>query len=299
MDPRGSWGKSANLWLCGLLLFAALLGFYSNVFSLIPGWGQRRASQSQDDYPAVPQPKSEAKPSSESDCHRDTCRVPEVPRLSYPNAQVLNPTRGDVLVMTPWFAPIVWDGVFDSTVLDAQFRNTTIGLTVFAIKKSGIGPTRQRCITLSYGFFFPLPVVTGGPIYAGRLGSSQQTLLLWSTWSGRLSSERYFLCSGLSESSQGLFLLRKPVEPTVIDGANTWRVLLVPSMEHEFLLEPHSGFLLPGSTVTIYILLENCLPHADFQICGQKEQDLSFTVTFNLSNLKSDCLKSKIRLSYL
>ncbi|VCX39892.1 unnamed protein product, partial [Gulo gulo] len=37
--------------------------------------------------------------------------------------------------MTPWFAPIVWDGVFDSTVLDAQFRNTTIGLTVFAVKK--------------------------------------------------------------------------------------------------------------------------------------------------------------------
>uniref|UniRef100_A0A8C7BMY6 Histo-blood group ABO system transferase n=1 Tax=Neovison vison TaxID=452646 RepID=A0A8C7BMY6_NEOVI len=43
--------------------------------------------------------------------------------------------RADVLVMTPWFAPIVWDGVFDSTVLDAQFRNTTIGLSVFAIKK--------------------------------------------------------------------------------------------------------------------------------------------------------------------
>ncbi|XP_032163194.1 histo-blood group ABO system transferase isoform X1 [Mustela erminea] len=131
MDPRGSWGKSANLWLCGLLLFAALLGFYSNVFRLIPGWGQRGASQSQDDHPAVPQPK----PSSESDCHRDTSRVPEVPRLAYPKAQVLKPTRADVLVMTPWFAPIVWDGVFDSTVLDAQFRNTTIGLTVFAIKK--------------------------------------------------------------------------------------------------------------------------------------------------------------------
>ncbi|XP_045878857.1 histo-blood group ABO system transferase 2-like isoform X2 [Meles meles] len=135
MDPKDSWGKSAKLWLCGLLLFAALLGFYSNVSSLIPGWGQRRASQSQDDHPAVPQPKSEAKPSSESECHPDTCRVPEVPRLAYPKAQVLNPTRADVLVMTPWFAPIVWDGVFDSTVLDAQFRNTTIGLTVFAVKK--------------------------------------------------------------------------------------------------------------------------------------------------------------------
>lgn len=56
----------------------------------------------------------------------------------------------------------------------------------------------------------------------GRLGSSQQTVLSWSRWSGRLNSERYFLCSGISESSRGLFLLRKPTEPTVIDGANTW-----------------------------------------------------------------------------
>lgn len=40
-----------------------------------------------------------------------------------------------MLVMTPWFAPIIWDGVFDSAILDAQFESTTIGLTVFAIKK--------------------------------------------------------------------------------------------------------------------------------------------------------------------
>ena len=40
-----------------------------------------------------------------------------------------------MLVMTPWFAPVVWDGTFDSVLLDVQFRNTTIGLTVFAIKK--------------------------------------------------------------------------------------------------------------------------------------------------------------------
>ncbi|XP_077604260.1 histo-blood group ABO system transferase 1-like [Crocuta crocuta] len=71
---------------------------------------------------------------SERDCPPDTCRVPEVPRLDYPKAQLLQPARTDVLVMTPWFAPIVWDGVFDSVVLDAQFKNTSIGLTVFAIK---------------------------------------------------------------------------------------------------------------------------------------------------------------------
>ncbi|XP_006900689.1 PREDICTED: histo-blood group ABO system transferase 2-like [Elephantulus edwardii] len=56
-------------------------------------------------------------------------------RVISPKAQVLKPTRTDVLVMTPWLAPIIWDGTFDSTILDAQFRTTTIGLTVFAIKK--------------------------------------------------------------------------------------------------------------------------------------------------------------------
>ncbi|XP_004415749.1 PREDICTED: uncharacterized protein LOC101386763 [Odobenus rosmarus divergens] len=72
---------------------------------------------------------------SGSNCHLDTCRVPEVPRMVYAKAQVLKPTRPDVLVMTPWFTPIIWDGVFDSTILDAQFQNATIGLTVFAIQK--------------------------------------------------------------------------------------------------------------------------------------------------------------------
>ncbi|XP_042103947.1 histo-blood group ABO system transferase isoform X2 [Ovis aries] len=77
----------------------------------------------------------EKKESNEGDGHLDTCRIPEVPRLLYPKAQLLKPSRVDVLVMTPWFAPIIWDGTFDSAILDAQFRDTTIGLTVFAIKK--------------------------------------------------------------------------------------------------------------------------------------------------------------------
>ncbi|KAM6170131.1 histo-blood group ABO system transferase [Rhynchocyon petersi] len=74
---------------------------------------------------------------SEGDCHLDVCRVPEVPRIISSKAQLLKSScrRPDVLVMTPWLAPIIWEGTFDSTILDAQFRNTTIGLTVFAIKK--------------------------------------------------------------------------------------------------------------------------------------------------------------------
>ncbi|XP_072604266.1 histo-blood group ABO system transferase 2 isoform X1 [Vulpes vulpes] len=132
---RGFWGKSASPWLCGFLLFAACLGFYSNIFNLIPGWGQRRESESQEAGPVVPQRMLETRQCSDRDSHLDPCRVPKVPRMLYPNVQLLNPMRADVLVLTPWFAPIVWEGVFDSAILDAQFRNTTIGLTVFAIKK--------------------------------------------------------------------------------------------------------------------------------------------------------------------
>ncbi|XP_008839594.2 histo-blood group ABO system transferase isoform X2 [Nannospalax galili] len=46
-------------------------------------------------------------------------------------------SRKDVLVLTPWLAPIVWEGTFNIDILNEQFRlrNTTIGLTVFAIKK--------------------------------------------------------------------------------------------------------------------------------------------------------------------
>ncbi|XP_040488064.1 histo-blood group ABO system transferase 2 isoform X2 [Ursus maritimus] len=45
--------------------------------------------------------------------------------------------RNDVLVLTPWLAPIVWEGTFNTDILNEQFRlrNTTIGLTVFAIRK--------------------------------------------------------------------------------------------------------------------------------------------------------------------
>lgn len=45
--------------------------------------------------------------------------------------------RSDVLVLTPWLAPIIWEGTFNIDILNAQFRlqNVTVGLTVFAIKK--------------------------------------------------------------------------------------------------------------------------------------------------------------------
>nr|XP_060466417.1 histo-blood group ABO system transferase-like [Panthera onca] len=58
-------------------------------------------------------------------------------RMVYPQPKVLTPSRKDVLVLTPWLAPTVWEGTFNIDILNEQFRlrNTTIGLTVFAIKK--------------------------------------------------------------------------------------------------------------------------------------------------------------------
>ncbi|XP_075143563.1 histo-blood group ABO system transferase 2-like [Leptodactylus fuscus] len=37
--------------------------------------------------------------------------------------------------LTPWLAPIVWDGTYDLSILDKQHNNTRIGLFVFAVKK--------------------------------------------------------------------------------------------------------------------------------------------------------------------
>ncbi|KAM4876493.1 histo-blood group ABO system transferase 2-like [Thomomys bottae] len=49
----------------------------------------------------------------------------------------LMPIRTDVLVLTPWLAPIIWEGTFNIDILNEQFRlqNITVGLSVFAIKK--------------------------------------------------------------------------------------------------------------------------------------------------------------------
>ncbi|XP_045652611.1 LOW QUALITY PROTEIN: histo-blood group ABO system transferase-like, partial [Ursus americanus] len=45
-------------------------------------------------------------------------------------------SRKDVLIMTPWLAPIIWEGTFNMDILNEQFRlqNATIGLTVFSVK---------------------------------------------------------------------------------------------------------------------------------------------------------------------
>ncbi|NWR49025.1 BGAT1 transferase, partial [Regulus satrapa] len=45
--------------------------------------------------------------------------------------------RRDVLVLTPWLAPIVWEGTFSRDVLNAQYlqKNLVTGVVTFAVKK--------------------------------------------------------------------------------------------------------------------------------------------------------------------
>ncbi|XP_056394037.1 histo-blood group ABO system transferase-like [Hyla sarda] len=65
--------------------------------------------------------------------------LPDLPleRMMYEQPKALKPLRTDVLMVTPWLAPIIWDSSFNIDILNAQFhqKNVRIGLTVFAIKK--------------------------------------------------------------------------------------------------------------------------------------------------------------------
>ncbi|XP_048821830.1 globoside alpha-1,3-N-acetylgalactosaminyltransferase 1 isoform X5 [Lagopus muta] len=59
------------------------------------------------------------------------------PQLFYQQPRVLAPKRQDVLTVTPWLAPIVWEGTFSPEILDSVYMplNLTIGVTAFAIGK--------------------------------------------------------------------------------------------------------------------------------------------------------------------
>jgi len=43
----------------------------------------------------------------------------------------------DIGSLTPWLAPVVWEGTFDSIMVDSIFKqqNITIATTVFALGK--------------------------------------------------------------------------------------------------------------------------------------------------------------------
>ncbi|KAM8934298.1 histo-blood group ABO system transferase-like [Pelodytes ibericus] len=61
----------------------------------------------------------------------------KIERILYEKPDTLKPPRTDVLTVTPWLAPIIWNGTFNIDILKAQFhqKGVRIGLTVFAIKK--------------------------------------------------------------------------------------------------------------------------------------------------------------------
>ncbi|XP_044840511.1 histo-blood group ABO system transferase 1-like [Mauremys mutica] len=60
-----------------------------------------------------------------------------LPRMSYRQPFVDKPQRTDVLLMSPWLAPIVWEGTFNRDILNAQYRqkNFVVGVATFAVKK--------------------------------------------------------------------------------------------------------------------------------------------------------------------
>ncbi|XP_031747414.1 histo-blood group ABO system transferase isoform X2 [Xenopus tropicalis] len=67
----------------------------------------------------------------------DNVNVIHLKRMVYPKPETLKPPRTNVLSVSPWLAPIVWEGNFNIDILNELFRqeNVRIGLTVFAIKK--------------------------------------------------------------------------------------------------------------------------------------------------------------------
>ncbi|KAJ7997403.1 hypothetical protein DPEC_G00228620 [Dallia pectoralis] len=58
-------------------------------------------------------------------------------RLQTKQAMLMEPVRTDVLTVTPWLAPIVWEGTFDPLLIDEAFSSykLTIATTVFAVGK--------------------------------------------------------------------------------------------------------------------------------------------------------------------
>lgn len=59
-----------------------------------------------------------------------------MPGISYKQPSVLE-GRTDVVSVTPWLAPIIWEGTFDPTMIDSIYKqqNITIATTVFALGK--------------------------------------------------------------------------------------------------------------------------------------------------------------------
>ncbi|XP_044124432.1 histo-blood group ABO system transferase-like [Bufo gargarizans] len=99
-------------------------------------WFNVRGREWHSDVTIICNPQTESKTLVNAS-HLDLLQDFSLERMLYEKPNALKPLRTDVLMMTPWFAPIVWDGSYNIDILNAQFhkRNVRVGLTVFAIKK--------------------------------------------------------------------------------------------------------------------------------------------------------------------
>ncbi|KAM7003637.1 LOW QUALITY PROTEIN: globoside alpha-1,3-N-acetylgalactosaminyltransferase 1 [Passerculus sandwichensis] len=73
------------------------------------------------------------------------------PQLFYLQPRALAPKRQDVLTVTPWLVPIIWEGTFDAEILDSACRplNLTMGVAAFAVGKQGQHPKAAARPSLS------------------------------------------------------------------------------------------------------------------------------------------------------
>lgn len=68
--------------------------------------------------------------------HPENSQLQSPHGLSYNQPSVVGPD-GKVVPLTPWLAPVVWEGTFDPTLIDSIYKqqNITIATTVFALGK--------------------------------------------------------------------------------------------------------------------------------------------------------------------
>ncbi|GLD68393.1 globoside alpha-1,3-N-acetylgalactosaminyltransferase 1-like isoform X1 [Lates japonicus] len=67
--------------------------------------------------------------------HEFSLVVPD--HLKYNQPHLTEDSRTDVMTVTPWLAPVVWEGTFNQDVLDSIYKpkNISIAATVFAVGK--------------------------------------------------------------------------------------------------------------------------------------------------------------------
>ncbi|XP_059725011.1 histo-blood group ABO system transferase 1-like [Haemorhous mexicanus] len=68
--------------------------------------------------------------------HKASTGEDSVLKIDLDETSLMLPWRRDVLVLTPWLAPIVWEGTFSRDILDAQYlqKNLLTGVVTFAVE---------------------------------------------------------------------------------------------------------------------------------------------------------------------